>query len=283
MNMRWFLAALLSVASPVGSAEVRAQASDASSEIRKAAELLVDSVELESFRGEAWVKVKRIDQPLLRFSDETRADDQGSLWAWGDKGRPVALFEIFQKATTRHVWTTGICNTSGGKLRASRTGAPWWLENDSDIAFKEVPAAPLVAADTALRQRQMKLLAQKFSAHEIYNPNNTRYDLRRLDRPLRSYRDEDAGIVEGGLFAFANGTNPEILLFVEARQGMPKGSKPTWQFGVGRSANAELHLEYDGREVYSAPRGNYVSGRDKPFWTTTLQFTPPSGDRPGGN
>ena len=135
---------------------------------------------------------------------------------------------------------------------------------------------PDLAPDPNLRQRQMKLLAQKFAAHEIYNPNNTRYDLRRLDRPLHSYRDEDAGVVEGGLFAFANGTNPELLLFVEARQAKAKASKPVWQFGVGRSANAELHLEYDGKEVYSAPRGNFVSGRDKPFWFARFQVTPPA-------
>jgi hypothetical protein len=128
----------------------------------------------------------------------------------------------------------------------------------------------------------MKLLAQNFTAHEIYNPNNTRYDLRRLDRPLHSYRDEEAGIVDGGLFAFANGTNPEILLFLEARRAKDKASKSVWQFGVGRSAYAELHLEYEGKEVYTAPRGNYVSGRDKPFWSSTLQFTPPAADRPAG-
>jgi hypothetical protein len=120
----------------------------------------------------------------------------------------------------------------------------------------------------------MKLLAQNFTAHEVYNPNNTRYDLRRLDRPLHSYRDDDAGIVDGGLFTFANGTNPEILLFIEARQPKGHGAKPVWQFGVGRSAAAELHLEYQGKEVYSAPRGYVVGGRNKAFWSSTLEFTP---------
>jgi hypothetical protein len=280
MSRRWLLPVLLSVVTSAGPAGGRAQAPDEQSEIRKAAEQLADSLELEALQGETWVKAKRIDRPLLLYSDDTRGDDRGSLWAWGDKGRPLALFEIFQKVNNRTIWTFCICNTSGGKLRAGRMGAPWWLENDSDIAFKDVPAAPPVGAESALRQRQMKLLAQNFTAHEIYNPNNTRYDLRRLDRPLHSYRDEDAGIVEGGLFTFANGTNPEILLFIEARQAKDRASKPVWQFGVGRSANAELHLEYGGKEVYSAPRGNYVSGRDKPFWTSALEFTPPAAVRP---
>jgi len=281
MTRRWLLAVFLAAAAFACPGAGRAQAADEASEIRKAAEQLVGGLDVESHLGGAWVKVKRIDRPLLLFSDDTRADDRGSLWAWGDTGRPVALFEIFQKTTSRSIWTTGICNTSGGKLRAGRLGAPWWLENDSDIAFKDIPAAPPVAAEPALRQRQMKLLAQNFTAHEIYNPNNTRYDLRRLDRPLHAYRDE-AGIVDGGLFAFANGTNPEILLFIEARRSKDRASRPVWQFGVGRSANAELHLEYEGKEVYWAPRGNVVSGRNKPFWTSTLEFTPPPADRPGG-
>ena len=45
---------------------------------------------------------------------------------------------MYQKTTNRFVWDIHICNTSGGKLRAGRLGAPWWLENDSDIAFKDV-------------------------------------------------------------------------------------------------------------------------------------------------
>jgi len=27
-----------------------------------------------------------------------------------------------------------------------------------------------------------------------------------------------------------------------------------------------LQLEYDGKEVFTAPRGNLVSGSDKPYW-----------------
>jgi hypothetical protein len=282
MTRRGLLPVLLSVATSAGPADGRAQAPDEPSEIRKAAEQLVDSLELEALQDGTWVKAKRIDRPLLLYNDDTRGDDRGSVWGWGEKGRPLAVFEVFQKVNNRPIWIFCVCNTSGGRLRAGRAGTPWWLENDSDIAFKDVPSAPPAAGESPLRQRQMKLLAQNFTAHEIWEPNNTRYDLRRLDRPLHSYRDEEAGIVEGGLFAFANGTNPEIMLFIEARQAKDKASKPVWQFGVGRSAYAELHLEYAGKEVYSAPRGNYVAGRSKPFFTSTLEFTPAPAVRPVG-
>ena len=276
MTRRWLLAALLLVGTFAAPAGIRAQAPDAPAEVRKSAEQLVDSFELEALQGDTWVKVKRIDRALLYYSDPTRGDDSGFLWAWGDGGRPVAVAEMFQKVNNRATWTFCICNTSGGRVRAARSGGPWWQENDSDIAFKDIPTAPAVAADSAVRQRQMKLLAQNFTAHEIYNPNNTRYDLRRLDRPLHSYRDEDAGILEGGLFAFANGTNPELLLFIEARQGKGKASKPVWQFGVGRASSAKLNVEYEGKEVYSCPWGDTVRGRDKPFWSARFQVTPPA-------
>ena len=92
-----------------------------------------------------------------------------------------------------------------------------------------------------------------------------------------------AGIVEGGLFTFANGTNPELMLFIEARQAKNTPSKPVWQFGVGRTSYAELHLEYEGKEVFSAPRGNFVAGRSNPFWTSTLEFKSPPAVRPAGN
>jgi hypothetical protein len=270
MCRRWLLAALLPVVLTVGPAN--GQARDEPSEIRKTAEQLVDSLDLESLQRDTWVKAKRIDRPLLLYTDDTRGDDRGFLWGWGEKGRPLAVFEIFQKVQRRDIWITGIHNTSGGRLRASRLGAPWWLENDSDIAFKDIPSAPAVAPESSVRQRQMKLLAQNFTAYEVYY-DKTRHDLRRLERALHSYRDDDARILEGGLFVFANGTNPEVLVFIEARQAPAKSSKPVWQFGVGRSSNAEFHVEYQGKEVSSAPLGNLVSGRNKPFWTSTLPFT----------
>jgi hypothetical protein len=35
---------------------------------------------------------------------------------------------------------------------------------------------------------------------------------------------------------------------------------------VGQLAPTELHMEFDGKEVFDAPRGNQVSGPVKPYW-----------------
>jgi hypothetical protein len=247
---------------------------DADEEHRRAAEQVAGGIDVEVLTDGTWSRVKRVEKPLLYYGDPTRAHDRGSVWAWGEKGRPVALVELFQNVRDRQRWVFTVCNTSGRRVRASRAGAAWWAENDSATELKDIPGAPAPAADPAQRQRQLKLLAQRFTGHEFWDPNNTRYDLRRLDRPLHAYRDEAAGLLDGALFALTNGTNPEIMLFVEARADPKGGPKAAWQFAVGRLADAELHVEFDGRGVFTAPRAKLVAGRDKPYWAGFITLTP---------
>src|SRR5713226_4131162 len=49
---------------------------------RRAAEQLVDTIQIQVRTGDQWSKVKRLEQPLLLFTDDTRQNDRGSVWAW---------------------------------------------------------------------------------------------------------------------------------------------------------------------------------------------------------
>jgi hypothetical protein len=277
----YFAVALLFTAAPAqppkadDKGEKVEKATDADEQHRRDAEKVVAGIDLEMLVGDKWVKVKRVEKPLLYYGDPTRNNDRGSVWAWGEKGRPVAVVELYRGANNRTKWACAICNTSGGKVRANRSGAPWWRENTSASELKDIPSAPAAAAEGPARQRQLKQLAQKFTAHEFWDPENSRYELRRLDRPLHTYRDEDAGILDGAMYSLANGTNPEILLFVEARRDPTDATKATWRFTTGRLAHAELHLEYDGKEVFDAPRADRarLTGPDKPYWVTFIEST----------
>jgi hypothetical protein len=238
-------------------------------EHRREAERLVSGIDLERLVEEKWVKVKRIEKALLYHGDATRGHNRGSVWAWGDKGRPVALLELWQNGSNRTKWVCGLCNTSGGALRARREDKPWWKENESTVELKDVPGAAAPVEDAPLRQRQLKQLAQKFTGYEFWDPNNSRYELRRLERAVHTYRDPDAGILDGGMYVLANGTNPEVMLFIEART--KQGAKsPLWQFTVGRMTHAEYHLEYDDKEVLSAPPGKPLSGAGNPYWVVSV-------------
>jgi hypothetical protein len=246
-------------------AEPAAEA-EADKQARREAERVVRSIDVEVLRDDQWTKAEQIESALLFYGDPTRDNDRGSVWAWGPKGRPVALLEIWQNVHDRARWGCALCNMSGGKVRASRADTPWWRANDSAAQLKGIPGAPTPPEEAPLRQRQLKRLAEKFTAHEFWEPNNTRYELRLLKRPLRTYQDQAGGVLDGALFTLANGTNPEIWLLVEARADPKRTPKAAWQYTVGRSSWAELHVECDGKEVFSEPRGDQVSAPNKPFW-----------------
>ena len=114
---------------------------NANEQIRREMEQAIHGIELEILRDDKWTKVERIEKPLLFHGDPTRGHERGSVWGWGTKGRPLALLELWQNANDRTRWAFALCNTSGGKLRARRAGAPWWHENDSATELTDIPGA----------------------------------------------------------------------------------------------------------------------------------------------
>src|SRR5580704_16102524 len=90
--------------------------SNADEEWRKEVEKVVSGIELEKLVDENWSMVKRIEKPILYYSEPTENKDRGSVWAWGEKGRPVALVKLCHFVGVRSRWQITITNTSGGKL-----------------------------------------------------------------------------------------------------------------------------------------------------------------------
>ncbi|HWB09834.1 MAG TPA: hypothetical protein VG826_11430 [Pirellulales bacterium] len=65
------------------------------------------------------------------------------------------------------------------------------------------------------------------------------------------------------MFAFVMGTNPEALLFLEARDDAD--GKLSWHFGLARrGSSAEIHVFLDESEVWSVPPLTRVTPND-PF------------------
>jgi hypothetical protein len=61
--------------------------------------------------------------------------------------------------------------------------------------------------------------------------------LRRFPRPIQEYADEKMGLLQGSIFIFANGTNLEILLLLEAAKS---DDAEQWQFGCAPLSTARL-------------------------------------------
>jgi hypothetical protein len=72
---------------------------------------------------------------------------------------------------------------------------------------------------------------------------------RLLPKPLHRYDAEKTKSVDGSLFAFVVGTDPELLLLIECDIA---AAKPEWRFGVGRMNRDAIRMKHKGETVWNA-------------------------------
>jgi hypothetical protein len=126
--------------------------------------------------------------------------------------------------------------------------------------------------------RQMKQLAQDFSVHAVktapdYDEGSI-WHLRMMAKPVYRYAEEAA--VDGAIFAFAQGTDPEAFLILESR---PEEGVGRWHFGMAAACVWELHAKRGEREVWSRPKWKYedtdtIYGLVGPFAVDPNLFPP---------
>lgn len=123
---------------------------------------------------------------------------------------------------------------------------------EAGLTRKELTDVPAPAATAAARLIQMKKLAADFVGYSV-DPEKKRLDLRLLTTPLYRYPTAKTGVIDGALFALIStaGTDPEILLVVEARE--EKG-KVRWEYALGRFSDRDLHVERNDKEVWARVR-----------------------------
>jgi hypothetical protein len=234
--------------------------------------------------------------PLLRWSDPTENLSEAAIWAWGERGRPYALVAIERYAKgypgpLEEWWGLELISLTNERLeleatdeiRASDTrkagglkpvlgGAIHWTPERPGLKFQDVPGAARPAESAETRLLQMKDLIQRFSAVVRRDPQPGQ--LRLMPEPIARYSDAQSGQVDGAIFFFAIGTNPEVIVVLEA-QG-PSPGRASWQYAVARATVLPLEVALDDQNVWSAPhnmgpistpRGKYYAlrlARSKP-------------------
>src|SRR5262249_6419104 len=98
------------------------------------------------------------------------------------------------------------------------------------------------------------------------------------DRPPGN--DEADRLVDGAIFAFAQGTDPEILLVLEARS--EKG-KPIWQYALARFSDLPLVVKHKDTEVWRVPTSTMNDGRAPYFARDVEQRSIPKENIPKEN
>ncbi len=218
----------------------------------------VKAFQTVAIEGDKKIPVPLEREPLHRWTDPTRAKPDGSLWVWRSSGRPVAALAIELNLENLSQWSfefislsTGLVESADDRLR--------WTPQKPGVIFQEIPGAPAPAAGEAARLRQMHELAKRFSATEFWDVTSQHYPLRLLPHPIDRYKDADSGLIDGAIFMFANGTNPEALLLIEAsRRG---NGPPKWTYAAATLTTAAPTLKLDRKDVWTSPnKYGYLSG-----------------------
>jgi hypothetical protein len=155
--------------------------------------------------------------------------------------------------------------TSTTSIVMKAPGDRVWQPATVQIKPTPLPDSPPVHEREAHRLRHMKDQVRRFTAHEFWDPDNSRFELRLLVQPVHRYEDKNAKVWDGAVFVLAHGTNPEVLVLIEALGESLEKSK--WHYSLARLGSAELHVEIDGREVWKQDRTPGVVGRPAdPYW-----------------
>jgi hypothetical protein len=205
-----------------------------------------------------------IDRPLLTYGDSARLNENGTLWAWGKSGRPLALVELYQPTGNAN-WVHALSLTSTDKVSLKAPVATRWTPEDAQLQPQKISEADPPAAKETQRLRQLKELARRFSGHEFWDPDNSRFELRLLVQPVHRYSDSKAGLQDGAVFILAHGTNPEVLVLIEALGKSVDEAR--WHCGFARLGSAEMHVELDGKEIWKVDRAMNIVGKPTdPYW-----------------
>lgn len=217
------------------------------------------AAEYEFFLDEArQQKCELVEKPVMRW---TADGNSGAVWVWTRQGRAEVIgclgayvnpsgklegFHEFHALTVKPLQKVGI-----GTVRS-------WESQKPGVELKRLASAEEPAATDKLRLIQMRSLAREFTA-QMRSGKNT-HTLRLTPTPLFRFQSTNPDVLDGALFSFLwdNGTDPEVLLLLEA---LKTAEGPRWHFTPVRFTWREVWLTRDEKELWRVPEHNE-------FWTS---------------
>jgi hypothetical protein len=230
----------------------------------------VDALGAQKTRAKPTLEI----EPLLRWTD-LKAEGDGTLFLWTSAGRPVAIAQMFSVEGGRR-WPHEFQSLSPHLFSFLRDGRSVWSPEAAGIEFKPLPDAPPPARTAAQRLAQMHSMARLFDASDDYGNRDNIWQLRLLSRPVYRYPKADTEakkgeeeVIDGAVFAFVVGTDPEMLLLFEARRN---AAGFDWLYGLAPMTSFALQASHSGKQVWSCPFRGAPFRPNNPFFT--LEYVP---------
>src|SRR5262249_12970638 len=255
MSGRWLPVAVLAVGSLVvaetGSGAEKPAETPASRENIEAALKLTQAAaaeyEIRVDGDDKPLELRR--EPVLRWSNPAQGEVHGNVFLWTRDGRPLVVGALFKWFSPHTHMSHEFQSLAEKPLSANFHGKPVWKPSEPGLHFVDVPGAVAPAANEAQRLLQLKQLAKDFACTKKERDGD-QAELRLLPQPIHRYAAPKQGILHGALFAFVQGTDPDLFLLIEARGATAASAR--WQFAATRMNSVELRLRHRGRQVWAA-------------------------------
>ena len=152
------------------------------------------------------------------------------------------------------MFATEFQSLSDEPIRLESNRIPAWTPADPGLAMKPFGSADRrdVANSRPRRLLQMRSLARAFSA-QLTPPNRNPTTLRMMPTPLYRYTlaADDPQLIDGAIFVFSQGTDPEVLLLIEAKRAAATGAeRSNWQYGLARMSSLPMQVSLDNSVIW---------------------------------
>lgn len=213
-------------------------------------------------------KFTMLPQAVFRHSQPVRGDDIGAVYLWVDHNkRPAALGTTFAWTIEgdRRAVVHEFHSLADQPLSVQWRGHSRWKPRTPGLEWKLVPSAPAVDKSAGGRQRQMREISRRFAAESVDHKGKS-WELRLLSKPIHQFEvDPPTDVLSGSLNIFCQGTDPELILAVEARQ---RDGVLVWHYAAASFTDYALKLRLDDKEVWTSPE--YSASPTSAHWVDTV-------------
>lgn len=224
--------------------------------IAEVAELTKNVQQRYSFTRDS-TKLVPFPDPALRWSNPTAGRVFGNVCVWTEDGRPAMVACIYRFFSPNWGATLELTSLSETKLTGQIGNNPFWTPQ-TGLKREPLLVDEHPANSPAARLVQMRRMAGEFAAQlEDTRGTNKQVarELRLLTKPVFRYPTTDststrASYVDGALFAFVEGTDPEVLLILEA---IGSNESLRWVYGLARMNRDAIRVTFRGQPVWSVP------------------------------
>lgn len=191
------------------------------------------------------------DGNLIAWTNPVSGVRPGGLYLWTREGRPAAIVKMFYNANSKR-WFQQMQSLARDRISAEQEdGTTIWRPQGPGIEMVPAAGAPAPGDSPVVRLRQMRQMIEQFAVYDNFQ-EGSEWGLRPLPKAIYRYGGPPADVVDGAIFAFVQGTNPEAIVLFEARP-LGKNGGSAWHCAVARLTGYPARATYQSRPIWSVP------------------------------